>query len=112
VTRYAKATGCFPKSPPLGAVFNVNEGELTASAIKKFTIPFVANKIEYNKVEILTDFRTLVRRYCSDIESLSIVPPEPIHNFTGIPWIATTKNGIELQFRASETEIKNNIFTV
>lgn len=63
---WSKATGCFPKSAPVGALFNMNDGEVTISAAKTFSIPFVANMVEYNNPGILYDFRTLVRRYVTN----------------------------------------------
>lgn len=60
---WCKATGCFPKSAPIGSLFNVNQGEVTITAAQNFSIPFTANCIEYNDPGIIFDFRTLIRRY-------------------------------------------------
>lgn len=67
ITRFSKATGCFPKSVPIGAMFNFSEGELFISSAGKFSIPFVANKIEYNDYAIFADFNRLAERYWPDI---------------------------------------------
>ena len=69
ITRFSKATGCFPKSVPLGAMFNFSEGELFISAAGKFSIPFTANKIEYNDYAIFADFNRLAERYWPEIST-------------------------------------------
>ena len=66
---WSKATGCFPKSAPVGSIFNINQGEVTISAAKNFSIPFTANCIEYNDPGIIYDFRELMKRYNPNIES-------------------------------------------
>ena len=65
---WAKATGCFPKSVPVGALFNVNQGEVTISSASNFSVPFVANDIKYNDPGILLDFNYLMKKYCPGIE--------------------------------------------
>ena len=108
ITKYAKATGCFPRTPPLGSMFNVDENETFVSASGKFSIPFVANKIEYNDFAILQDFRLLMQRYCPDIDGTNMdgtpkyhkLDMCPTHNYQGLPWIAPGAYGMELMFKA------------
>lgn len=99
ITHYAKATGCFPKAPPMGALFNQSPGEEAIEAAKEISIPFVANKIEYDDPRILLDFNMLVTRYCPDIHTYPILRPETYNNFKGLPFVISTQNGLELAFR-------------
>lgn len=99
ITNYSKATGCFPKSLPLGAMINFSEGELINNDLGKFTIPFVANKIEYNDYPILMDFNMLVDRYTRRNSMKSKrYPMEPESNYRGIPYIDLSKDRHELFF--------------
>ena len=91
IVAWSKATGCFPKSVPIGALFNQNSGEIHVSSAQRFSIPFTANKIEYNKQEILTDFNTVTRRFCPQIPDGCLVAPinDPGYNFIGRPYVRT-----------------------
>lgn len=111
ITKYAKATGCFPKSVPLGGMFNVNENELYVGEAGKFTIPFVANDIKYNDYGILMDFNILVKRYCSDIESYDTLSNAASNNFSGIPYIESTPSGLQLVFKAKSDEVTSTTDT-
>jgi hypothetical protein len=103
ITKYSKATGCFPRSVPLGSMFNYGEAEIYNTDSGKFTIPFVSNRIEYNKYQILVDFNMLVNRYRTNKLSPRVSYIDKTfsthENFNGIPWIDTTsKQGIRLIF--------------
>jgi hypothetical protein len=108
ITKYAKATGCFPKAIPMGDMMNINEGEILTTSGAKFTIPFIANKVEYNDPRIFLDFNRLSERYCPDItnpvlyENLS---NSPITNFhaKAIPYLEANKSGVALVYRAPVT---------
>lgn len=102
ITHYAKATGCFPKAPPMGALFNQSVGETAVEAAKEISIPFVANKIEYDDPRILLDFNLLVTRYCPDIHTYPILRPESYNNFKGLPFVISTQYGLEMAFREPE----------
>lgn len=56
---WAKATGCFPKSAPVGALFNLNRDEVTLSSAMNFSIPFTVNDVKYQDPGILSDFNLL-----------------------------------------------------
>lgn len=95
IVGWAKATGCFPKSVPIGALFNINSGELHVSSAQRFSIPFAANKIEYNKPEILTDFNVVSKRFCKGLGSEdNLIAPitEPSYNYIGRP-LVSIENG-------------------
>jgi len=115
VTKWAKATGCFPKSVPFGAVFNVNQGEVFSEASSTLSVPFVANHIgKYNDPIILTEFNQLSDRYAKDMwlntdKNLLVEDERPyalqaINNFCGLPYIVTTRDGVELVFRRLKEE--------
>jgi len=99
ITHYAKATGCFPKAPPIGALFNQSRGETNIQAAQEISIPFVANKVEYDDPRILLDFNFLMSRYRNDIAELPILRPESYNNFKGYPFVISTVKGLELAFR-------------
>lgn len=99
ITHYAKATGCFPKAPPVGALFNQSKGEFNISAAQEVSVPFVVNKVEYDDPRILLDFNLLVTRYCPEISTYPILRPESYNNFKGRPFVISTSRGLELAFR-------------
>ena len=111
ITHYAKATGCFPKAPPMGALFNQSPGEAAIEAAKEISIPFVANKIEYDDPRILLDFNMLVTRYCPDIHTYPILRPETYNNFKGLPFVISTQYGLELAFREPLTQAYDDEIT-
>ena len=93
IVGWAKATGCFPKSVPLGALFNINSGEIHVTSAQRFSIPFTANKIEYNSPLILTDFNTITKRFHPNIlEGMQAPINDVSYNFIGRPFILT-RNG-------------------
>lgn len=109
---WSKATGCFPKSAPIGQLFNVNQGEVTISSAKQFSIPFTANVIEYNNPSILFDFRKLMRNYVGDefdnVSKWPIVPDNPSTgamlsnwNYIGLPDIVEGKAALELVWKTN-----------
>lgn len=99
ITHYAKATGCFPKAPPLGALFNQSKGEINVQASSEISIPFVCNKVEYDDPRILLDFNFVATKYCPSISTYPILRPEPYNNFKGYPFAISTARGLELAFR-------------
>ena len=75
-------------------MFNINSGEIHVSSAQRFSIPFVANKIEYNEPFILTDFNTVTRRFKPNIDSGLIAPiNDPKYNFIGRPLIRNVNKG-------------------
>jgi len=112
ITKFAKGTGCFPKSVPLGAVFNVNQGEIFSEGSATVTVPFVINHISYNDPIIITEFNQLADRYAKGMWANDKLPvdeerpyaPQPINNFCGLPYIITGKNRTELIFRRLKEE--------
>lgn len=108
ITKWAKATGCFPSTLPIGAAFNFSEGQSYVDDAAKFSISFKANKIRYNDHIIFRQFNTLVKRYWPDVESSRVVaaPMTPGMNYVGIPYI-NSKDGVynRLEFRHYPDEV-------
>lgn len=107
ITKWAKATGCYPISVPIGSVFNVGERESFISAAARIAIPFKVNKVEYMDPIILRDFNAIVTRFSPNVASLKNVANLPQYNFTGIPWINTTQGLNQLQFMAQAQELQD-----
>ncbi len=112
ITQWSKATGCFPRSVPIGAIFNINQGETFVSSAKNFSIPFTVNHISYQDPMIIMDFRRLVRRYCApydpdDTNTFIPVPHESSRNFEGIPWITPSEKGLEMKFMTNDRYMRN-----
>lgn len=116
---WSKATGCFPKSAPIGQLFNVNQGEVTISSAKQFSIPFTANVIEYNNPSILIDFRQLLRNYVgADFDNINkwpIIPDNPSTraalpnwNYVGLPDIIDGNATLELVWKTNKDKYSDN----
>lgn len=66
ITKWAKATGCYPRSVPSGAFFNydVNGGNIDVAM--NLSVPMtVSGKIEYNDPIIFREFNMLVDKYAN-----------------------------------------------
>lgn len=63
IVAWAKATGCYPKLAPSGAIFNVNENEHVVQAVNSLSVQYFAHHIGYNDPIILKEFNMLVERY-------------------------------------------------
>ena len=102
ITRWAKATGCFPKTLPLGSIFNVNQGDKVVTANREISMPWWSHHIGYNDPIILKEFNMLVRRYNGWIGQhvnangtpidLKYLRAAAINNRQGVPYI-TQENG-------------------
>jgi hypothetical protein len=111
ITKWAKATGCYPVNIPIGDVFNYGPGDSFVHTSQQFTIPFKANIIKYMDPRDLADFNTLVARYGwqNEKERLSRVKTEVKagHNFAGLPWIDLVNGTNELSFLALKEEVQD-----
>jgi hypothetical protein len=73
ITKWAKATGTFPLSVPMGAYFNFDKSTPYAFEGQNLSIPVkVAGRIEYMKPEVFTDFNILVHKYCPNVTKSSM----------------------------------------
>lgn len=101
---WCKATGCFPKSAPIGALFNINQGEDVVSSAMNFSVPFVANDIKVNHPGHLLQFNRLMRDYCPNITDQSVFPDVPYetqYNFNSLPYIETDSRGLVLKWKTN-----------
>lgn len=114
---WSKATGCFPKSVPVGSIFNVNQDEVTISSAMNFSIPFAVNDVKYNDPGILTDFNKLVKRYCPDIQKWDNLDTTTMvgslsNNFAGIPWIINSESGeLELTWKTISDYYSEKVYS-
>jgi hypothetical protein len=109
ITRWCKCTGCFPRAVPVGGVFNISQGEVFSNSAAKFTVPFTCNIFEYNKATIIHDFNILSERYCPQIttDAYQTAALEPQSNFIGLPYIISTKNGMQMVWRFKKEDNQN-----
>lgn len=117
IVKWAKATGCYPVSLPIGDVFNFNPGDSFVHTSQQFTIPFKANNVSYMDPRHLAAFNTLVSRYAGKLitsykgttpvfaNGKVKAPTSAIGNFAGIPYIDTYSGTNELMFIADKNEL-------
>ena len=109
ITKWAKATGCFPVSVPIGDVFNYGPGDSFIHTSQQFTVPFKANNIRYMDPRHLAAFNTLVTRNVPDVKLNSTTrtktPQGAEFNFTGIPFIDLYNGTNELMWLAEPEEL-------
>lgn len=108
ITKWAKATGCFPKNVPIGACFNMSKSDVTVQASQSFTVQFAYNKVEYMDFAILKDFNRLMARYVGGIDGGGMyrVPIDTTYNCVGYPFVVSGNRGLELEYRAFPEEIQ------
>lgn len=91
ILRWAKYTGCFPKSLPIG---NIQHNLDTApDKLRQLSIPFVYNRYEPMKPAVLTDFNFLMNKFLLDdnkinkerIVNLGSAPSKLILNYKDTP---------------------------
>jgi hypothetical protein len=103
IRRWAKLTGCFPTSIPIGEIFNVSKGEVTIAAAQEFTIPIRVTNVTYLDPIHLLAFNLLVERYAgSNIGTRSDYTnfvPDVGTNFNGTPYIDLKSGNNELLWR-------------
>ena len=110
ITKWGKATGCFPLSIPIGDVFNYGVGDSFNHTSREFSIPFMVNNVRYMDPRQLAQFNTLVQRYAPDqVDQLSdnriLVPATANGNFAGLPWVDLRTGSNELQWYAKPEEL-------
>lgn len=118
IVKWAKATGCYPASLPLGDVFNFGPGDSQIHTSQQFTVPFVVNNVSYMDPRHLAAFNKLVRRYSGIRESKTgsltniaassgrqLAPVTAASNFIGIPYIDLYSGTNELGFLGTKEEL-------
>ena len=123
IYKWAKATGCFPYSIPLGDTFNYGVGDEYIPTSREFSVQFKVNHISYMDPIILEQFVTLSSRYAgSDIieaangQALSadnqIVPFGAQYNFIGQPSINLSDGNLKFLWIANKDELTDPTQTV
>lgn len=113
IVNWAKATGCFPKSLPIGSMFDINDREHFVHAAQSFTVPFQVNTMEYMDPIILQEFNVLMARWGGNPMTLAsngqLVPSltTPRNNFTGVPFINLADGVNQLNFYADPKELED-----
>lgn len=103
ITKWAKATGCFPRSVPAGAYFNYDANANNVETSMNLSIPFtVSGKVEYMDPITLREFNMLVERRTGG--AISKLTPAVRYNrlssnFRCIPYIDLSYGSNELQWR-------------
>jgi len=106
ILKWGKATGCYPRSVPLGAYFNFDSNAGHVESSMNLSIPFtVAGRVEYYDPIILKEFNMLVERSCTSIKNWPIATPEQkmLLNHQCIPYIDLESGSNELQWRYKTT---------
>ena len=109
ITKWSKATGCFPKSVPIGNIFNFGEKENFIHSASQYSVPFIVNKVEIMDPIIFRDFNTIVERFSQTIKGSNgpvvAAPMVAKDNFIGIPYIDLKGGFNELQWLCSESDL-------
>lgn len=107
ITKWAKATGCFPRSVPTGAYFNYDANASNVDVAMNLSIPLtVAGKVEYMDPIILKEFNMIIEN-----RAPSIVRQTPAYgklrmllNFRCLPYIDIVTGMNELQWMYDSDE--------
>lgn len=123
ILKWAKATGCFPFSTPIGDIFNFSSGDEYIPTSREFTIPFKVNHVSYMDPMILENFVTLTSRYGgTDLMNAALgktlstdnqlVPQTAEYNFCGLPSIDLLSGQKKLIYVAPKTMLTDPTATV
>jgi len=111
ITKWAKATGCFPRSVPTGAYFNYDSNASNVDTAMNLAVPFtVAGRIEYMDPIILKEFNMLIDKFSSDTKNGTAAhgSTRMLLNFRCIPYIDITgSNELKWLYQPNDTEVKN-----
>lgn len=114
ITKWAKATGCFPRSVPTGAFFNYDANASNVDVAMNLSIPMtVAGKVEYMDPIILKEFNMLIEKFSPNIGSMSQATSAELRmllNFKSIPHIDLSgSNELKWMYDGSDPDVRNLI---
>lgn len=115
ITKWAKATGCFPRSVPTGAYFNYDANASNVDVAMNLSIPLtVAGKVEYMDPIILKEFNMLMEKNSPNLKSLQPASPDfrMLLNFKCLPYIDLSGNELKWMYDSSDPDIRNIIKNV
>ena len=122
ITKWAKATGCFPQSFPIGNFFNFDRGQHYIHASENFSIPFKVNVFEAMDPIILREFNSLILEFSPSLlqtdaagnvtTTRSNAPPSAQYNFCGIPLVDTWSGTNELLWLCEQDELEDPTETI
>lgn len=101
ITKWAKATGCYPRSLPSGAYFNYDANASNVDTSMNLSIPFtVGGKIEYMDPIILREFNMLMDKYGPSTKNNSKATGnlKMLLNFKCLPYIDVVSGSNELMW--------------
>lgn len=116
IRSWSKATGCFPKDVPFGEKFNITDRTHFITALQDFSIPFVANHIEYMNPRSLKDFNKIMDVFGGPMFKPGgkelrddRIPMNNIaeNNFKGIPYIDLAGGKNTLLWLGDQNEVAN-----
>lgn len=109
ILKWAKATGCYPVSLPIGDVFNFGPEDSFIHTSQQFSVPFKVNNVTYMDPRHLQAFNILMQRYAGSNfgreGSRVVTKAEANLNFKGLPFIELIKGTNELMFLATKEEL-------
>lgn len=112
ITKWAKATGTFPRSIPLGAYFNYDYNAANVDTSMNMSVPFsVAGKVDYLDPVIFLEFNTLVKRFNPGIESFTVASPQERVklNHLCLPYIDMLTNKLEWRFDEKDARVTERL---
>ncbi len=111
ITKWAKATGCFPRSIPLGAYFNYDANASNVDIAMNMSVPVtVAGKVEYMDPIILKEFNILTERANPGIKSFRQAASNNLRmalNFKCVPYISLDgTNELKWMYNGSDPDVR------
>ena len=101
ITKWAKATGCFPTAVPLGDVFSFSDNNLLNVDYNNISIPFTVNNVKYMDYWRLVEFNLLSDRYAPGIANSPEIDETHVDsfNYSGVPYIVSSPKGFRLVWK-------------
>ena len=115
ITKWAKATGCFPRSISLGSYFNYDYNASNVEGSMNMSIPIhVMGKIEYMDPIILHEFNMLVEMRNPAVKNFTVATPDErlALNFCCIPYVNMNTNALEWRYDPKNQKVIDRMKSV